>query len=53
MNKNDWTGVIPAMTTPFRPDMAVDLDALRDQVRWLLDSGCTGVVALEIGRAHV
>jgi dihydrodipicolinate synthase/N-acetylneuraminate lyase len=46
MNKSDWTGVIPAMTTPFRQDMAVDLDALREQVRWLIDSGCTGVVAL-------
>jgi len=45
MNKRDWTGVIPAMTTPFRQDMAVDLDALRDKVRWLIESGCTGVVA--------
>lgn len=46
MNKSDWAGVIPAMTTPFRQDMTVDLEALRRKVRWLLENGCTGVVAL-------
>ncbi len=46
MKKADWTGVFPAITTPFLPDGAVDEAFLVTHVRWLLDAGCTGVVAL-------
>ena len=30
-----WRGVFPAITTPFRPDLAIDFDLLRRQVGWL------------------
>ncbi len=41
-----WEGVLPAITTPFREDLSLDLDFLRRHVRWLADSGCRGIVAL-------
>lgn len=46
MQQRDWSGVFPAITTPFRPDLSIDHDALADHVRWLIDSGCVGIVAL-------
>ena len=41
-----WTGVIPAMTTAFKPDCTVDHDLVARHANWLVDNGCTGVVAL-------
>lgn len=41
-----WQGVIPAITTPFKPDLSVDADLLVKQVDALVRAGCTGVVAL-------
>ena len=41
-----WQGVIPAITTPFRPDLSVDADLLVKQIDALVSAGCTGVVAL-------
>jgi 4-hydroxy-tetrahydrodipicolinate synthase len=46
MQQRDWIGVFPAITTPFRPDLSIDHEALTDHVRWLIDSGCVGIVAL-------
>ena len=46
MDKRDWAGVLPAITTPFRRDLTVDHDALAEHVRWLIESGCAGIVAL-------
>lgn len=46
MQQRDWAGVLPAITTPFNADLSVDHDALSTHVRWLLDSGCRGIVAL-------
>lgn len=46
MDKQQWAGVFPAITTPFRIDLSVDHDALAAHVRWLIDSGCVGIVAL-------
>lgn len=46
MEKRHWTGVFPAITTPFHPDLTVDHDALAAHVTWMVDSGCTGIVAL-------
>ena len=40
-----YTGIIPALTTPFDADGAVDLAALRGNVHALLDAGVHGVVA--------
>jgi dihydrodipicolinate synthase/N-acetylneuraminate lyase len=44
--KTTWTGVIPAMTTAFKPDYSVDHEFTARHARWLVDNGCTGVVAL-------
>ncbi|WP_446215302.1 dihydrodipicolinate synthase family protein [Micromonospora sp. IBHARD004] len=38
-----WQGVIVAVPTPFRADLAVDYDRLQEHVRWLTDEGCQGV----------
>ena len=42
----NWKGVTPAITTPFNEDLSVDHGFLAEHCRWLLDSGCAGVVAL-------
>ena len=42
----NWKGVIPAMTTAFTEDLHVDHDFMTKHCHWLLDSGCTGIVAL-------
>ena len=41
-----WNGVIPAMTTQFKPDLSVDYSATAKHAEWLMRNGCTGVVAL-------
>jgi len=41
-----WQGVIPAMTTQFKSDYSVDLAAVAKHARWLVENGCTGIVAL-------
>ncbi len=46
MNKADWTGVFPAITTPFHDDGAVDEEFLAEHLRWLVDHGSRGIVAL-------
>ena len=40
-----FPGVIPAVTTPFDPSGAIDVDALGRNARSLLDAGLTGLVA--------
>jgi 4-hydroxy-tetrahydrodipicolinate synthase len=42
----NWKGVMPAITTGFREDFGVDYDFMVELCRWLLDNGCSGVVAL-------
>jgi dihydrodipicolinate synthase/N-acetylneuraminate lyase len=46
MQKADWAGVLPAITTPFNEDFSVDHAALARHVEWMLASGCRGIVAL-------
>jgi 4-hydroxy-tetrahydrodipicolinate synthase len=46
MQRQDWAGVFPAITTPFREDGSVDYDFLGKHVGWLLDHGCKGLVPL-------
>jgi 4-hydroxy-tetrahydrodipicolinate synthase len=41
-----WTGVISAITTPFKPDESVDHDFLARHARWQIENGVDGVVAL-------
>src|ERR1700674_5316821 len=42
----NWKGVMPAITTPFTGNLQVDHTFLTRHCRWLLDNGCTGIVAL-------
>ena len=46
MDKRHWTGVFAAITTPFRDDFSVDHDFLAAHVQWLVENGCSGIVAL-------
>jgi 4-hydroxy-tetrahydrodipicolinate synthase len=41
-----WKGVMPAITTCFNNDLSIDYHFMVEHCRWLLDNGCTGVVAL-------
>lgn len=40
----NWKGVIPAITTNLKADLSVDHDALAAHCRWMIDSGCAGLV---------
>ncbi len=42
----NWYGVMPAMTTPFTPDMKVDHAFLAQHAAWQLGNGCVGLVML-------
>jgi dihydrodipicolinate synthase/N-acetylneuraminate lyase len=42
----NWKGVNPAITTCFNEDLRVDHSLMAEHCRWLLDNGCTGIVAL-------
>jgi dihydrodipicolinate synthase/N-acetylneuraminate lyase len=42
----EWTGVMPAITTPFREDLSVDHDFLAGHAAWLADHGSTAIIAL-------
>lgn len=41
-----WKGVMPAMTTAFNADFSLDHPAIARRAKWLIESGCTGIVAL-------
>ena len=41
-----WNGVMPAITTPFTADGDVDHAFLARHAQWMVDAGCTGIVAL-------
>ena len=42
----NWKGVMPAITTCFDNGLNVDHGFMAKHVRWLIDEGCTGIVAL-------
>jgi 1-pyrroline-4-hydroxy-2-carboxylate deaminase len=42
----NWKGVMPAITTCFTADLQVDHAFMTRHCGWLLDNGCTGIVAL-------
>jgi len=46
MEQRHWQGVFSAITTPFAADLSVDHAFLRAHASWLVDNGCTGIVAL-------
>lgn len=45
-NSVDWRGYIPALTTPFRDDEALDLDGLQRLHAWVHSEGVHGVIVL-------
>jgi len=42
--KPPWHGVLVATALPYRKDLSVDFDAYAEHVRWLVESGCDGVI---------
>ena len=40
-----WKGVIPAITTPLDEALQVDFGFLAKHARWMIEHGCTGIVA--------
>ena len=46
MPKPAWSGVFPAVTTQFRPDYSLDLDATGRHVEALLVGGVHGLIFL-------
>ncbi len=46
MLRKDWHGVMPAITTPFSSDLSIDHALLARHAAWMVDQGCTGIVAL-------
>ena len=42
----NWQGVFPAITTPFREDLSLDLDFLTGHLDAMLRAGCKGFVPL-------
>lgn len=42
----NWSGVMPAMTTPFDAQLSVDHGFLGRHAAWLLQNGCKGLVML-------
>src|SRR4051794_27894625 len=44
--KVNWRGVFPAVTTQFRQDQSLDLDATARHLEALIDSGVSGLVML-------
>jgi len=45
MKTIEWQGVFPAITTPFNEDLSVDHSFLAEHCKWLVNSGCKGLVA--------
>ena len=42
----NWSGVMPAMTTAFDSNLAVDHTFMAQHAQWLLANGCSGLVML-------
>src|SRR5579862_3166505 len=40
----NWTGVFPAITTPFRDDGLIDHNFLHRHANWMLGAGCHGLI---------
>ena len=40
----NWNGVLPAITTNLRANGTIDHAALAKHCRWMIDSGCAGIV---------
>ena len=40
----EWRGVMPAITTGFDTDLKIDHSFIAKHCKWLVESGCTGIV---------
>ena len=46
MNTNRWQGVYPALTTKFKPDFSLDLEAMAKHLVFQLEAGVHGLIIL-------
>ena len=46
MNSTRWQGVYPAVTTKFKPDFSLDLDAMAEHTGFQLSAGVHGLIIL-------
>ena len=46
MNSERWQGVYPAVTTKFKADFSLDLDAMAEHLEFQLDAGVHGIIIL-------
>lgn len=46
MNSVRWQGVFPALTTKFKPDFSLDLDAMAEHLEFQLKAGVDGIIIL-------
>jgi 4-hydroxy-tetrahydrodipicolinate synthase len=46
MKTERWQGIFPAVTTKFKPDFSLDLDAMGKHLEFQLDAGVHGVIIL-------
>lgn len=42
----NWKGVMPAITTCFNQDLTIDHGYVGEHCRWMIENGCSGIVAL-------
>jgi 4-hydroxy-tetrahydrodipicolinate synthase len=42
----NWSGVMPAITTAFNPDLTIDHPTVARHAQWLIENGCTGIICL-------
>jgi 1-pyrroline-4-hydroxy-2-carboxylate deaminase len=40
-----WKGVMPAITTYFNEDLSINHEFVAEHCNWMIDAGCTGIVA--------
>ena len=44
MHRDDWVGVMPAITTPLTESLDINIEFMRRHARQMIDAGCTGIV---------
>jgi 4-hydroxy-tetrahydrodipicolinate synthase len=44
MQRADWSGVFPAITTPLRADDSIDLELFGTHAAWMVEHGCGAIV---------
>ncbi|MDG1899013.1 MAG: dihydrodipicolinate synthase family protein [Phycisphaerales bacterium] len=44
MQRDDWTGVMPAITNPYHDDLSIDHERLSNHVACMVDAGCNAIV---------